>query len=284
MAASKHAVASGAREIVARPPGELSASGPAWDGLSRCIDTDVIPRLVLARRAMRETTRTDGTQPVHADVDAFANLVLTRDAVTARDFVRRLRDGGASLEQVYLDLLSPTARRIGEWWVEDSCDFADVTVALGNLQQVLHDVATMFQADLPPVENGPRVLLVPVPGEQHSFGLTIVGEFFRHAGWDVWTEPRIASGRDVVQLVRQQWLDVVGLSVASDVRVDGLASGIRAIRRASRNRGIGILVGGPVFVKHPELVAHVGADATAIDGGQAPMQAQNVLALLAHRR
>ena len=284
MAASKHAVASGAREIVSRPPGSLDLPGPAWDGLSRCIDTDVIPRLVLARRAMRETARPDGLPPSSGDVESFASLVLRRDAPAALEHVRRLRDRGASLEQVYLDLLAPTARQIGEWWTEDTCDFAEVTVALGNLQQVLHEVASMFQVDLPAVDNGPRVLLVPVPGEQHSFGLTIVGEFFRHAGWDVWTEPRIAAGRDIVQLVRSEWLAMVGLSVASDVRLDGLARGIRAIRRASRNRSIGVLVGGPLFVRHPELAAHVGADATAADGGQAPTQAQNVLSLLAHRR
>ena len=61
-------------------------------------------------------------------------------------------------------------------------------------------------------------------------------------------------------------------------------TGIRALRRASRNRAIGVLVGGPLFIDHPELVARVGADATAIDGGQAPIQAQNLLALLARRR
>ncbi len=87
-----------------------------------------------------------------------------------------------------------------------------------------------------------------------------------------------------MQLVRSEWFAVVGLSVASETRIDALANGIRALRRASRNRAIGVLVGGPLFLAHPELVGHVGADATALDGGQAPDQAQNVLALLARRR
>ena len=34
------------------------------------------------------------------------------------------------------------------------------------------------------------------------------------------------------------------------------------------------MVGGRVFTEHPELVASVGADATAIDGRQAPIQAE----------
>ena len=157
-------------------------------------------------------------------------------------------------------------------------------MGLGRLQQVLHELSPAFRGRGRAHEHGRRVLLVPVPGEQHSFGLQMVAEFFRRAGWDVWSGPQIASGDDLVQLVRSEWFAVVGLSVGCETRIDALAAGIRAIRRASRNRAIGVLVGGPLFVAHPELVARVGADATAIDGGQAPLQAQNLLALLARRR
>ena len=125
---------------------------------------------------------------------------------------------------------------------------------------------------------------MPVPGEQHSFGLRIVTDFFRYAGWEVWSEPDLRADSDLVQLVRGEWFAVVGLSLSCETRLDAMTSGIRALRRASRNRALGILVGGPLFNSHPELVARVGADATAIDGGQAPIQAQNVLALLARRR
>jgi methanogenic corrinoid protein MtbC1 len=222
--------------------------------------------------------------PTDGDVAELAGLVLSRDAQVVRAFVERMHARGTPVETLYLDLLAPTARRLGDLWCEDACDFGDVTVGLGRLQQVLHELSSAFRSDLPTPEHGRRVLLVPVPGEQHSFGLYMVGEFFRRAGWDVWGEPRVDSGADLVQLVRSQWFAVVGLSLASETRVDALASGIRALRRASRNRAIGVLVGGPLFVAHPELVARVGADATAIDGGQAPLQAQNLLALLARRR
>jgi MerR family transcriptional regulator, light-induced transcriptional regulator len=73
---------------------------------------------------------------------------------------------------------------------------------------------------------------------------------------------------------------VVGLSVSCEVQLDALVSTIRLIRRASRNQAVGILVGGPVFVEHPEMVPLVGADATAVDGRQAPVQAENLLALI----
>jgi methanogenic corrinoid protein MtbC1 len=43
------------------------------------------------------------------------------------------------------------------------------------------------------------------------------------------------------------------------------------------------MVGGPVFLAHPELVAMVGADATAADGRQAVQQAQRLLMLIPSR-
>lgn len=287
MAANKQALAWNAREIVAGHAGRQGGADVRWDRLSRAIDTDIIPRLVLARRAERETARqTVGGEPLPSqhDIVELAGLVLTRDVEVARSFVERLQARGTPVETLYLDLLAPTARRLGELWDNDACDFTEVTMGLGRLQQVLHDMSVAFRAEAEPHEHGRRVLLVPAPGEQHSFGLHMVAEFFRRAGWDVWSEPRIASGADLVQLVRNEWFAVVGLSVASETRIDSLATGIRALRRASRNRAVGVLVGGPLFVAHPELVARVGADATALDGGQAPIQAQNVLALLARRR
>ena len=283
MAASEQALA---RHTGAMEAGQPSGLNPRWERLSRAIDTDIIPRLVLARRAERETVRLNNREPAPTqhDVAELAGLVLTRDADVARDFVERMQARGTPVETLYLDLLAPTARRLGELWESDACDFTEVTVGLGRLQQVLHNMSAAFRAEVQPHEHGRRVLLVPAPGEQHSFGLHIVAEFFRRAGWDVWSEPRINSGADLVQLVRSEWFAVVGLSVASDTRIDALANGIRALRRASRNRAIGVLVGGPMCLAHPELVTRVGADATALDGGQAPIQAQNVLALLARRR
>jgi MerR family transcriptional regulator, light-induced transcriptional regulator len=253
--------------------------------LVRAIEQEIIPRLVLARRGAARTapaSAPDGTVPGTAEVLKFAGLVLTADAAAAHAYVTALRERGMPVETLYLDLLAPAARHLGDLWCADACDFTTVTVGLGRLQQVLHELSPAFGGELEHREHGRRALLVPVPGEQHTFGLLMVVEFFRRAGWDVWSGPR-GSSYDLVRLVRSEWFAVVGLSVGSETRIDALSTGIRAIRRASVNRDIGILVGGPIFIAHPELVARVGADATAIDGGQAALQAENLLSLLPSR-
>jgi methanogenic corrinoid protein MtbC1 len=84
-------------------------------------------------------------------------------------------------------------------------------------------------------------------------------------------------------MVRHNWYGLIGFSMACETELDELAACIRGVRRASRNPNIGVMVGGPIFLEHPEFVALVGADATARDGRQAVLQAQGLLALLANR-
>ena len=252
--------------------------------LLRTIEVEVVPRLVLAGRAASECAVVAGEEVLDAEtVEEFVEVLLVNDVVVATSYFEAIRARGVSLEALYLHLLTPAARRLGELWCADLCDFTDVTVALGRLQQALRELSPAFRNEVEPRQHGRRALLMPAPGEQHTFGLFMVAEFFRRAGWDVWGGPP-ASSHELTSIVRADWFDVVGLSVGCEGRLDVLNLAIRAMRRASRNRAIGVMVGGPVFVGHPELVASVGADATAVDARQALEQANSIVALLARPR
>jgi MerR family transcriptional regulator, light-induced transcriptional regulator len=253
--------------------------------LARAIELEVVPRLVLARRAApsgQPSHARDAWTPRVEDVTEFAGLVLAREAVVASSYVEAARARGASAETLYLELLAPAAWHLGELWTADLCDFTEVTVGLCRLHQVLRELSPSFQDEGGHQAHGRRALLVPVPGDQHTFGLVMVAEFFRRAGWDVWSGPPASAG-ELVGLVRNEWFAVVGFSTSCDTRLEALASGIHAVRRASRNPSVGVMVGGPVFVEHPELATLIGADATAIDGRQATAQAESLLALFATR-
>ncbi len=260
-------------------------SGPL-QGVSKlvqAIETEIIPRLILARREDGAEMRGLAVQPravETANVEEFTAIVLRQDTANAADFIDAMRAQGISVEQVYLSLLSPAARRLGDLWSSDLVDFTQVTIGVGRLQQILRRYSPEFVDELDSPQLGRRILLLPAPYEQHSFGLIMVAEFFRRGGWEVWSDIAQAN-QDVVLLVSHQAFAVAGFSLSSADHVDGLASQIRAVRRASMNRSIGILVGGQVFIDHPDLVALIGADAMATDGKQAVARAEEMLALLA---
>ena len=214
--------------------------------------------------------------PTPAEVRAFVDVVLRNDEAPLNASVRDYLDRGMSIESVYLDLLAPAARHLGFLWDEDLCDFSCVTLATGRLQQLLQELSPAFGSVVGFPTNGRRVLLVPAPGEQHTFGLSMVAEFFVRAGWEV-VGGQGSHHTEAVELVQDGWFDVVGFSVGSEARLDWLKSCIAAVRDRSRNPSIGVLVGGPIFTLEPEQASRVGADGTATDGQQAPLVAERLV-------
>ncbi len=259
-----------------------AASGARMTWLLRTIEAEIIPRLMLAHQSPAFAVPSAEALAQRAigrdEVAAFAALVLAQPADAAFAHVAALRADGLALDAIYLDLLSPTARHLGEMWEADLCDFTQVTLGLWRLQQLLYDLSPAFQDDATFSAQRRRALLAPAPGSQHTLGLFIVAEFFRRAGWDVCGEPT-ASLADLTAAMRSEWFDVVGLSVGADCQLDDLSSVILSLRRASRNKGVGVMVGGAVFSAQPDLATAVGADMTAADAPQALVLAEAMVAL-----
>ena len=247
--------------------------------LSRAIEHEIIPRLMLAHPTAADClsmTPEPSPQVSAEDVAAFAKLVLAPDENVAHACIETMRSSGISVETIYTDLLAPVARYLGKLWEEDLCDFTEVTLGLGRLHQVLRELSPAFSQSNQ-TANGRRALLLPAPGEQHTFGLVMVSEFFRRAGWDVGGGPWEA-GADPVMMVQSEWFDVVGFSLGDVTRLDALAECIAQIRKSALNKSISILVGGPLFLANPEYVSFVNADAASTDGAQAPTLAARLVA------
>ena len=263
--------------------GEDSESGQDSAGarltlLARAIEYEIIPRLMLAHRAQNECL----SLPVFAskkvgerDVQEFAKLVLYQDESVAKACVDAMLASGVSVEALYLDLLAPVARLLGELWEKDLCDFTEVTLGLGRLHQVLHQTGTEAGHATEHLSTGRRILLLPCPGEQHTFGLAMVAEFFHRSGWEISGGPS-EIGLEPVDLVRREWFDVVGFSLACESGLSGLGDCIRGIRVSSLNPNVGIMVGGPVFVAHPDYLAQVHADVVSLSGREAPSLAEKL--------
>lgn len=181
--------------------------------------------------------------------------------------VDALRSAGHSLEAVFLDLLSPTARLLGDMWRDDLCSFTDVTIGLSRLQQVLRELSPPFESESGPQMRG-RILLAATPGEQHSFGISMLETFFRRAGWDV-CGGGTQSGAELLDCARDERLDAIGLSLSSDLLHGHLSALISALRKASQNPSVYVMVGGRYFIDHPDHAIAVGADAAASDAPDA---------------
>ena len=259
-------------------PGGLTAN--AQGGLSWLINTlekEVLPRLLQAHAHSeagpdKRPTITDNDVP-HTVVQQLVQMALTNDTADMLAYVQAIYAQGVALETVYLHVLTPVARTLGEMWERDECTFTDVTVGLWRIKQVMHELSPTFQSVAQEQSHGREVMLVPTPGSAHNLGLFMVSEFFRRSGWRVSGE-LLSQPSDMLHAVQKDWIDLVGLSVGISDHVAPLADLIKALRGASRNPALQVMVGGPLMLAHPEYVSLLGADFMAVDAPTAVNQAE----------
>jgi methanogenic corrinoid protein MtbC1 len=247
----------------------------------RAITTQIIPKITSALRSVPalQPAATENAPPTREE--QFAALVLGPHDDAAMIYVDGLLSAGVTIESVFLDVLAPTARHLGELWESDVTDFANVTLGMSRMHRILRNLGDRFCDDHHQA-GGECALLATIPGEQHSFGLAMVAEFFRRAGWFLNTGPFV-SRQELTLLVQERWFDVIGFSVTSDRRLDELRQDIRDLRRDSRNQNVGIIVGGPILEASPELAASLGADLVANDARTAAAQARDLVERIRRR-
>lgn len=250
--------------------------------LTRTIEADIIPRLMLAHCATRETPGPERpgvshTPPGASEVEAFAQMALDESPSASAAYVESLRAEGMALDVIYMELLAPAARRLGELWEADLCDFTQVTLGLWRIQQVMYDLSPAFHRATGQNPVSLRALLAPAPKSQHTFGLLMVSEFFRRAGWDVSARTSVTAS-ELIEAATSEWFDLFGISVSGDCQIEMLTSVILKVRAISRNPAIFVMVGGPIVIANPEVVTLVGADGTALDAVQAVVEAERMVA------
>ena len=271
------------------PASASEAVRPFLRGLRSTIEREVIPRLVLAHaNCVLEPAGTAGNRNMSAAdvrdcIECAADCASEQDAPALRICLDRALVWGLPLEQVYIQILGGAACSLGDRWTADKLNIVEVVVAMGVLQAGLREFALDHQHEAAGLASARRIMLLPTPGETHSFGGAVAAEVFRHRGWNVESEFCI-EGAEISAILRSEWFDVVGLSLGCDRNLHRLSETIRQIRRHSRNRRVGILVGGPAFVTHPEWLTSCGGDACSTNATNAVEQAGLLVGWLADGR
>lgn len=258
--------------------------------LSVILENLVIPELIALRsgpgsrideQALAESIGTDRQRPIlPGDIDTFTELSLDAETSTMLDFIDHCLATGSSIEDIYVNLLAPTARRLGELWEADATDFIDVTMGLWRIQEVLRELTLRVPPPHNPGQGQRSALFSTMPGEQHSLGTLMVAECFQRAGWDAEVVIEPTQGELTAKFVNNTY-DMVGLTISKDCPTDTVTGLIKTIRSVSCNPGIRIMIGGRFVNSQAELVVRCGADASAHDAISAVAVADQLVPLRA---
>jgi methanogenic corrinoid protein MtbC1 len=255
--------------IEAHPLSKACTPEEYLSSLVKTIEGNILPHIVEHHLQSDRLANGQLNVPAHpsvseAHIDALMTMILQDDASPSANYVKELFAQGIELEELYLNLLTPVARKLGEKWDNDEADFTQVTVALWRIKQLMYDLSPMFQEYAEYKQQGKSVMLVPLPGSQHTLGLFMVSEFFARAGWRVWGE-LAATEADILRMAKTQWFDVIGLAASLREQFPDLKRMIEEVRSVSLNPHVGIMIGSPVFNQNPDLIEDLGADMVGID-------------------
>jgi MerR family transcriptional regulator, light-induced transcriptional regulator len=228
------------------------------------IENVIVPRLLMSHAHKPPPIVSDAATLRRLAVTDFIDLTIHEDPELAIDFVRKEMNSGVSFENILLNLLAPAARGLGERWEQDACSFVEVTLGVARMHRMLREFNGIPSDLWNQTGSGRNILLLPAPGEQHTFGLRLVQEFLMRDSWTVLNRP-VRDLPELADVLRNEHFDVVGLSLSGETLLDTLLSCIDVIRTSSRNRRVHIIVGGQLFSERPELINTCGADAYAAD-------------------
>ncbi|MEY3866090.1 MAG: hypothetical protein RL234_1581 [Pseudomonadota bacterium] len=257
------------KEQDTHPLEKACTEGEYLESLVKTIEGNILPHII--EQHLESSIPEDLLAKATIDENnilQLTTLVLQEDARVSVDFVKEIHASGTSLEDIYLLLLTPVARKLGAMWEEDESSFTDVTIGLWRIKQLMYDLSPIFQQYAEQNKTGSSIMLVPLPGSQHNLGLFMVSEFFAKAGWRIWGE-LAATEEEIIQMAANEWFDVVGLSASVREQFPQLKELIKSIKAKSKNPKVGVIIGSPVFNQFPELIDDLGADMVGMDAEDA---------------
>ena len=247
------------------------------------IEEEIIPRLLMAHRL--KATVIDRNELKNAcnlkgitqrNIEELSKMLLNGELSVSKSYLRLLVEEGVSVEEIYLDLLQPIARRLGVCWENDSLDFATITLAIWNINQLMYYLSPEFlQNTVEPVKSKGRILLFPSIGSQHTLGLFMLSEFFRKSGWEVFADPAFSEA-DIFRALDEKDFHIVGISIGSHDQKKSTRRLISDIRKTFGSK-LKIIIGGPLAFCERNLFREVKADGQAVDAREAVLLADSLV-------
>ena len=130
-------------------------------------------------------------------------------------------------------------------------------------------LAREFASEKPEPPNDRSVVLAGVEGNQHAVGLRIVADALELAGWDVRYLGADTPTRSLVQLVRDERPNLVGLSASMPHHLRSAREAIACLRAELDEARPAVLLGGLAINQFSPLATMLGADATGPDARSA---------------
>jgi len=192
---------------------------------------------------------------------AFCEGDLERAALILADPFEN-SDGGRPAS---FSMLLPVILQLEKDWLSGQRSYADTVYAFWNVERVMSRLENRISLRTKPKAPAwGMILLATAPDTQHVFGLSVVDDSFRAAGWDTQNLTNCPPA-EIVQAAELTHADFIGLSVGHDEGLIDLGQFISLLREKSRNPTVKVILGGNVFSAPANQYDWLGADHVALN-------------------
>lgn len=196
--------------------------------------------------------------------DRLEARMLAGDAAGAWSVVEAALSSGSEPDGIYADMLAPALRAIGEKWVSGEISVGDEHLASAVASRIIGRLGPRFARR---GRSRGTVITVMPPGDRHGFGLSMLADVLRGAGYgvmDLGPDTPVASAVTAVE--KAERLVAVCVSVVFDEALAGVVEMVSAIRAAVGD--VPVIVGGRA-VQSESHALELGADGWAITPAEA---------------
>lgn len=211
----------------------------------------------------------------------YLGLLLAGLRPEALAMLADCQDRGLPVERLYLEILQPTLREIGQLWEAGQCSIAQEHFCSAVTREAIGRLAARASAVRP---DGRVAMLVGVGRERHDIGLSMIADLLERRGWNAVMLGADTPVRDLAAAACAHRADLIGLSCTLAVNLGDLRAAIRCVRVNRRLAETPILVGGRPFSLQRNLWRQVGADAGAADAAAAVATAERLVPVARHPR
>ena len=199
--------------------------------------------------------------------DAFVRALLAGDRKACADLAARSVTSAGDLGDFYLNVVQPAMYTVGDKWENGEISVATehLASALVNRMMSMQYIELMY----PPAVDKGKVVVTAAPNEFHEIGATMVANALEAEGWEVSYLGANTPPEDLLAFVSSVSIDILAISASLPFNLEAIGSVIKQIRSWPVNAQPKIMLGGRVFLDHPELAEKLGADAMAEDCKQA---------------
>jgi len=197
-----------------------------------------------------------------AETDDFREALLAGNQGKATAVFRGALERSSALHESEVHVIQPAMYEIGRLWQENKVSVAQEHLASAIAQTLMARGYSLMD----PANRFDRLAsFACTAGNQHVIGLRMVADAFEYAGWNVQFLGANTPQAALIQHVRTQKPDLLGLSVSLPFQLRGARDSIAALRAECAPDCPRIAVGGLVFNQFPQLAEAIGAEMLGTD-------------------